>query len=338
MSKSDDKKLMENDINEEDSIKYLNSRQILFLFDARDCNPNGEREKGFQGPRIDPYSRRAIITDVSFKYLIRRYFLNTEESQKNNILMRQSFKYENGNEISIKENLLDIFDVSKKHLKNMSKKELIKLIESRFIDHRLFGSMLFVHRDLHATTGPVQFQNTLSMNIPRIIEIPITSTLASETGKGAGAMGRYSIVDYAIFPVYGIIKKALAKYSGAREEDYPKLLNAMWNGVKSLNTRTKFQQLPRLLLSISPNDSRLQIPNIRTSINLLNNYSSNFKECCFDIENFVKKIKKFNNFISKIGYKEDKEITYCYEGEEFSSIKNIRKFIKSCPELFQINL
>ncbi|TXT64762.1 MAG: putative CRISPR-associated protein, Csh2 family [Promethearchaeota archaeon] len=338
MSESEDKNAIGSEIGNGNSIEYLNSRQILFLFDARDCNPNGERETGFQGPRIDSHSRRAIITDVSFKYMIRRHFLNKDKTQKNNILMRQSFKYKNGKEIPIKQNLMDIFDVSKKRLKNMSRKELIKLIETRFIDHRLFGSMFYVHRDLHATTGPVQFQNTLSLNIPRIIRIPITSTLASEAGKGAGSMGRYSIIDYAIFPVYGIIKKSLSKYSGAQEEDYPNLLNAMWNGIKSHNTRTKFQQLPRLLLSICPKDPRLQIPNIKNSIKLLDNNSSNFKECCFEIGGLIEIIQKYGDEIFKIGYKEDKEITYYYEGEEFSSIKNTKKFVKSSLELYQINL
>jgi Cas7 group CRISPR-associated protein Csh2 len=75
--------------NQKINRNILNSRQILFLFDARDCNPNGERETGMEGPRIDPLSGRALITDVCFKFNIRNYFIKTYDSIKDNVLMRR---------------------------------------------------------------------------------------------------------------------------------------------------------------------------------------------------------------------------------------------------------
>ncbi len=312
--------------------RVLKSRQILFLFDARDCNPNGERESGIDGPRIDPITGKAIITDVSFKFLIRDYFLKSSTSKSDHILMRQSLKYKNGKEISIKQYLLNVFGLSKAQLKKKSKKEIITLIENRFIDHRLFGSIFYIQGDLHSVMGPVQFQNTLSLNSPRKIDIPITSVIASESGKGQGSMGKYYIIDYSIFPVYGIIKNSLAEISGAKEKDFLKLIRGMWIGIQSQTTRTKFQQLPRLLISIVPKDNRFQIPEIRNVIELNGSAVSVFKDCTFNLEKFINIIKNHKDKIEKVEYKEDQDISYSYKGKELHSISDIAKFIENPPE------
>jgi len=40
---------------------YAKSREIIFLFDAKDCNPNGDRDVYSSGPRIDLETGRSLI-------------------------------------------------------------------------------------------------------------------------------------------------------------------------------------------------------------------------------------------------------------------------------------
>jgi CRISPR-associated protein Csh2 len=301
----------------------LKSRNILFIYDSRDCNPNGERETGFEGPRIDPLTSKAIVSDVSLKRTMRDYFLNSCSGSSDKIMLRQKFEYNKEGRISIQQSLLNDIQKTEKELNELPFNEIKKEIEEHFIDQRLFGSMLLIKNQFVGTTGPVQFENSLSFNIPKVYGLPITTNLASEKGKGAGSMGKYSFLNYAIFPVHGIVKQSLSEKSGAKEKDSLKLFESMWEGVKSITTRTKFQQMPRLLISIIYKDYRFQNNGLKSSIDLTKRNVSCFNDCIFIIDSFIEQIKKYEKEITKIEYKEDKDTKYQFKGEEFKRIKDI---------------
>jgi CRISPR-associated protein Csh2 len=313
----------------------MKSRDILFIFDARDCIPNGERETGAEGPRIDAFSNKTIISDVCLKRTIRDYFL-IKGDEVDNILVRQKFEYSDIGRISMKKTLIEDIGIKKDTLKEMDENKLYDAIKTKFIDHRLFGSIFYLNRELTTTTGAVQFENTLSYNEPNVIEFAITSTIASESGKGAGAMGRSYIIDYAIFPVHGIAKESLSKISGASELDIIKLFDALWNGIKSRITRTKFQQSPRLIISLVMKDHRLQIPKFKSSISLVNQNVSSFENCEFEITEFVELVKNFNDQIEMIEFREDPFVKYRYKEDNLDSINKIVKYIPDCPRLVEL--
>ena len=54
-----------------------NRYEILFLYEARDCNPNGD-PLDENRPRTDPETGEATVTDVRIKRTVRDYFLATE--------------------------------------------------------------------------------------------------------------------------------------------------------------------------------------------------------------------------------------------------------------------
>ncbi|MBD3352802.1 MAG: hypothetical protein GF364_15040 [Candidatus Lokiarchaeota archaeon] len=279
----------------------LDSREILFIFDSRDCCPNGEREVGNQGPRIDSISNRAMVTDLCLKRIIRDYFMYLD-NKNDKILVRQTIEYGDNQEISIDQRFIEDLGVEESRIKKMSTNELRTLVSDTFIDHRLFGSMLILSNEFIATTGCVQFENSLSMNIPSVIQTSISSTLASESGKGAGSLGLSSVLDYGVFCVHGIVNKRLSELSSASEEDGRKLFEAMWNGVKALNTRTKFQMLPRGLISVIPKDTRFRIPHVNQSIRLADEQGKNFYECIFNLDELFKLLLKYQDRIKKIDY------------------------------------
>lgn len=323
--------------NKKSNKNIMKSRDLLFIFDARDCNPNAERLSGMEGPRIDPFTNKALISDVCLKRMIRDYFLKTLDSDTDNVLVRQAFVYTSDGQVPMKKTLLKDLGYNKDELKEKTREELINLIQNRFIDHRLFGSIFYVQRELFQTTGPIQFENSFSLNIPEVLKFSITSTLASESGKGAGSIGKYYALDYAIFLVHGISKESLAKLSGATEQDAIKLYKGMWEGIKSKTTRTKFQQLPRLLISVIPKDFRLQIPHLKDSITLQKKEPKCFKDCVLNLDLFLEKIEKFKEQIDKIEYIADPDLSYENNTTEFTDFEEIRKFIDECPELVKID-
>jgi len=313
-------------------MPFMKSREILFLMDSRDSNPNGEREPGMEGPRIDPLTNRAILSDVCLKRILRDYFL-VKNKEYDYILMRQEFEYSTTGRVPIKNSLEKDLGTDETALKKTSAEQLYDKISNQFIDHRLFGSIFYLKKQLYATTGPVQFENALSLNIPQIITFAISSTMASEKDKGAGSLGKTSVLNYAILAIHGIIKEALSKKSKATEDDAKKLFDALWNGVSSKITRTKFQQLPRLLISLVMKDHRFQIPHFRDSIKLKNENVSNFKECVLVLDDLANMVEKHANQIECIELREDPFTKYEYGGKKFTSLKDVLKNIPNCPPL-----
>jgi len=53
----------------------LNRSEILFIYDAQDCNPNGN-PIGDNRPRRDPDTGQGIITDVRLKRYLRDQLLD----------------------------------------------------------------------------------------------------------------------------------------------------------------------------------------------------------------------------------------------------------------------
>ena len=73
--------------------------EILFMWDARLCNPNGDMSMD-NAPRFDDVDEKAIVSDVRVKRTIRddlqyrkdhRIFINNEEIVKNGLKAEKRF-------------------------------------------------------------------------------------------------------------------------------------------------------------------------------------------------------------------------------------------------------
>lgn len=315
----------------------LKTREILFIFDSRDCCPNGEREPGNEGPRIDSISNRTLMTDACFKRIIRDYFMYLDKAG-NKIMVRQKLDYNDDDHIEMDEKFLNDLGVSESELKDMDTNELESLITATFIDYRLFGSMFETSKSLIRRTGCVQFEHSLSLNIPSLIQMSISSSMASESGKGAGALGSTTILDYAIFATHAVMNERLAKISGATEEDASSLFKAIWDGVKALNTRTKFQMLPRGLIAIVPKDSRLKISGISSSIKLKEMNCKSFYECDLQLDAFVELVGQFADRIETIEYHLGPNFKFTIDGKEYDDLATALNSQNISVKLQKINM
>ena len=249
-------------------LKAIESRrEILFLYDIRMGNPNGDPDEN--RPRRLP-DGRFYVTDVRLKRFVRDYLAST------------------GNKILV----TDVDDQSvtltgrvKEHLKehkkeNLSGRELVDIILDSFIDARLFGSALAFKKEDEweeeasegnegkkkskkkgkggnwspipkALTGPVQFNMGEVLHDAEEIRIRGTSVFSSAEEKTQGTFTDYAALRYALIAFNGIVNEHSATKTRMTSKDYDLLLRAVWNGVRSAgNTRTKVGQVPRLLISL----------------------------------------------------------------------------------------
>ncbi len=223
-------------------------REILFLYDIRMGNPNGDPDEN--RPRRLP-DGRYYVTDVRLKRFVRDYFeargreilVSTVEGKITNLTGRVGHYLTQHNK------------------KQANGSELVNIILDAFIDARLFGSSLAFKEQKESKvkykpepktlTGPVQFNMGEVIHEAEEIMIPGTSVFASDEEKSQGTFTDYAALRYALIAFNGVVNEHSAQKSNMTIEDYEALLEALWNGVRTAgNTRSKVGQVPRLLVSI----------------------------------------------------------------------------------------
>ena len=221
-------------------------REILFLYDIRMGNPNGDPDEN--RPRSLP-DGRFYVTDVRLKRFARDYLA----AQGQEILV--------GN---IEGRTTNLTGRVAHHLEKTGRakangEELVNILLDSFIDARCFGSSLaFKKQDdwepkptPKTLTGALQFNMGEVLHEAEEIQIQGTSVFGSDEEKKQGTFTNYAALRYALIAFHGVANEHSAKKSHMSDPDYDTLLRALWNGVRSAgNTRTKIGQVPRLLVSV----------------------------------------------------------------------------------------
>jgi CRISPR-associated protein Csh2 len=224
-------------------------RELLFLYDIRMGNPNGDPDEN--RPRSLP-DGRFYVTDVRLKRFARDYWA----MQDQNILV--------GN---IEGRTTNLTGRVAHRLEQLGKAKangeaLVNILLDEFIDARCFGSSLaFKKQDgwepkpsPKTLTGAVQLNMGEVLHEASEIQIQGTSVFGSDEDKSQGTFTNYAALRYALIAFHGIANEHSAKRSRLTDADYDSLLLALWNGVRAAaNTRTKIGQVPRLLVSVEYN-------------------------------------------------------------------------------------
>ncbi|NCO41745.1 MAG: type I-B CRISPR-associated protein Cas7/Csh2 [Armatimonadetes bacterium CG_4_10_14_3_um_filter_66_18] len=231
-----------------DQIQTLTSRrEFLFLYDIKMGNPNGDPDEN--RPRVLPDGTH-YVTDVRLKRFVRDYLkmqgqeilVDTIEDKTTNLTGRVAAHLE------------------AHKLKQCEGRELVDILLGAFIDARLFGSSFaFKKQDKwepkpepKTLTGAVQINHGEVLHEAEEVDIHGTSVFGSAEEKSQGTFTTYFGLRYALMGFNGVANEHSAKLSRLTDDDYATLLKAMWNGVRSAgNTRTKYGQNPRLLVSVA---------------------------------------------------------------------------------------
>lgn len=224
--------------------------EILFLYDARMCNPNGDPDDENR-PRMDPEQERNLVSDVRLKRYIRDYLQDRGET----IYVTKVIKAEGlGNAT---DRLKEVLEKEKP-----GKADLPVLLE-KLVDVRLFGATMPIKGERRGEgeavnlTGPVQFNWGYSLNRVQLVESnTISSQFASEAGARQGTFGKDFRLYYSLIAFHGIVSarraEAMAGLEGntarvaTREGDLELLDEAMLKAIPLLATRSKIGQYPRL--------------------------------------------------------------------------------------------
>lgn len=235
--------------NQTEKKPIQNNSEILFIYDARMCNPNGDPDDENK-PRMDYNRSINLVSDLRLKRYIRDYLMDYKEET---IFV---CKVDGANKLP-KERLEILCSTEKKIDLKKIKEEDIKWLLTKLPDIRLFGAIMpdckFEVGGNATFTGPVQFNWGYSLNkVTGPMESSgITSHFRTEERKEAGAMGKDYRVDYSLIAFHGIISAKRAEHTKLTDDDINLFDDAMIHAIPlEATTRSKTGQCPLLYVRV----------------------------------------------------------------------------------------
>lgn len=282
-----------------------NRSEIIFLYDIRDGNPNGD-PMDENKPRIDEETGANLVTDVRLKRTIRDYLYNFKAQE---IFVREIiYDTQNG-----------YIQDGKKRAKDFEDKA--ERILNECIDVRLFGGVIPLKDDSITYTGPVQFKMGRSLHRVSMMHIKGTGAFASKEGSKQATFREEDFLAYSLISFYGIINENAAKHTHLSEEDLKLLLEGIWNGTKSLISRSKAGQVPRLLLKVNYSKENYHIGDLDKMLKLETEIPhENLRDTTdyqLDVSELVKKLAAEKGSIKDIEISVDDRIRFSKDGAAF---------------------
>jgi len=343
---------------EDNGVKIIeNNSEILYIYDARMCNPNGDPDDENK-PRMD-YNRSVnLVSDVRLKRYIRDYLMDYkggaifvskvggETVDATNRLKK--LIDENREEIEADEELKDLFDKNKPNEKNLSKH--LSWLLSKLIDVRFFGATMPLKSEMGkgasiTFTGPIQFNWGYSLNK---VTGPMDSSTITSTFAGAGedysTMGKDYRVDYSLIVFHGIISAKRAEYTNLTDEDIDLFDDAILHAIPlEATTRSKIGQYPLLYIRVEYNNSKLFIGDLRRYVKIMDREGREmlFDETAklrfpgdyiLDLTNFSEKLGDYNDKILKVHFWKHGDLRIKGWDIENGKIKNAEIPIVSLPK------
>jgi len=291
-----------------------NRSEILFLYDVKDANPNGDPVDENK-PRIDEETGLNIVTDVRLKRTIRDYL---HDYKRKDIFVIE-IRDDKGNLKTKEERLKDF-------------KNNAEVIE-KCIDIRLFGATTAVEDKTMALTGPVQFKYGRSLHKVDITYIKGTTVMPSSIEKKQGTFTERYILPYSLLAFYGVVNENAAQQQGIKltEEDILLMLEGIWNGTKNLISGSKFGQMPRLLMQVIYKAGDFYIGELDKCISLITDKNHeairDIADVKIDVTNLIKSLNEHKEKIKKVRFKADKRLVFIKDGNDIAVKNALSNFV-----------
>lgn len=257
----------------------LNRSEMLFVYDAQDCNPNGN-PIGDNRPRRDPDTGKGIITDVRLKRYLRDQLLDDGfdiyvKKLDGDARPRTTLALDILEEIDDVNDIEEIDDIGERFLETAT-------------DVRYFGATLsFESSDEEEDEnfrqalgralpnqyqGPVQFLPAKSLNEVEDNEEYDSLTSVISTGEDA-RQGGFDLDDkrikYGIFPFWGLVDNNGAEATNLSKEDVERLDTLCWRALKNQTTsRSKLGQAPRLYVRVEYREDNYHVGGLHDLVSL----------------------------------------------------------------------
>ena len=278
--------------------------EILFSYDARMSNPNGDPEEN--RPRIDRLTQKNYVTEFRLKRTIRDYLSKVMERK---IFMRQELAKKDSLELKQIEDLASEY-IKKGKPPTIQKDKLL----ADHVDIKLFG-ILFAVGDIHfKQTGPVQFSIGQSLNQVEEIPIRMTRVVPTKEGAKAGTFGEKSVVRYSFIEFHGFVNDNVAKEVNLTEDDVMDMLTAMWKGTNSLSTSSKFGQQSRLLVKVNyKGDGYIGDLDLKCKLSSDANPLENISQIVINVKELLEIISKNKDIVESVEYAVNDELVCEYD-------------------------
>lgn len=324
-----------------------NSSDFLFVYEAIQCNPNGDPDQENK-PRMDYDTKTNLVTDIRVKRFIRDYlkvegydiFVDmegehqvtmdqklrnvVERSLSDTAIINQVFKERPDTLKTYKELLASkkgfeevwkelTGEKTAKKFRDTNIEFLQYLIKKQFIDIRMFGSAFAVKGFNKAYTGPIQMNWGYSLNQVELID---SNTIVTIMNEDSSTFGKDYRVHYSLLAFNGTINKNTAQTTGLNGNDVKTFRNAIWQSIPASPTRSKLNQYPKLYVEIIYNKgySNGQFGDLRNYID--------FKPVEWKSE---KQIRRFSDL--ELNLEKLKQLIQDHKGEEIKDV-----FIKTSTD------
>lgn len=233
-----------------------NRSEIVFLYDAEDCNPNGNPLSANDKPRIDQTTGQAVVTDVRLK----RYVRDQLDDDGFDIYIRNPSKAPYDDVPSRDELFKRVTGLSEDDFDTMSGKEAAENFLSNAADVRYFGATCSFSTGFQDDLGddfpgqfigPVQFEHGRSMHTvtTKTESKQLSTVVASEQGDEQGTFATDNRLQYALMKFHGVVNENAAEDTRLSSEDVKRLDSLLWRSLKNQTlTRSKMGHQPRLYL------------------------------------------------------------------------------------------
>lgn len=320
-----------------------NRSEILFLYDIENANPNGDPNDENK-PRIDEETGKNIVTDVRLKRTVRDHLF----ANGNEIFVREVIYDNDGHIQDAKLRASDYLESVKENLPDMSaeeqKKVITKTVLKECIDIRLFGATIPLDLKVKKKsvtssitfTGPVQFKMGKSLHAVKIQYIKGTGAFASKQGMTKTTFREEYVLPYSLIAFAGIVNENAAKETNLTKEDVDLLVKSIWNGTKGLISRSKFGQMPRLLIRINYSAPNFFIGELDNLISLVSDKRDEQlrgpDDYKINLSKLVAKVEKFNDKIESIDFIVDDRVRFVNNDADIK-ITDLDKFVDKSSEV-----
>ena len=288
--------------------------EILFVYDAKKTNPNGDMDDENK-PRMDHQTDTNLVSDVRLKRYVRDYLEDFKEKEL----------FVNDDAEDAKAKVEKTIDRKTSKQKPITKEEL-KRIKDRFIDIKFFGAVLGTEGGSDHFTGPIQFNWGYSLNKVELQETKtITSKFSDQKGVGKDFRVKYSLIAFS-----GGIN---ANRVSDEEENKVKLENSdvelfdtsLIKSIPLHRTRSKIGQMPRLYIRVELKDKQSFLKDLRefVKIDREKEYNS-IEDVELDLTPLSEYMKKNDGLIETIHYYKDENLTtkgFDFEQEKCKKIE-----------------
>jgi CRISPR-associated protein Csd2 len=213
-----------------------NRYDILFVFDCKDGNPNGDPDSG-NSPRIDPETEQGLVSDVCIKRKIRNFVSQANDVERFDIFIKTGHVLNNC--------IKTVVDKVVKNPDDISNDDTVSVVSGlcdKYFDIRSFGAVLATGllkgQPFAQVRGPIQVGFSRSIDPIQTTPFTITRNCVTDEkernsqGKEVDntkgrTMGSKSIISYGAYICKISINGGDAKRTGFSQEDLDLVLKSL---------------------------------------------------------------------------------------------------------------